>query len=280
VSTPARTSVVWAIFASSHPVPSLVVASLTTLFAWALGLVWWQVVVVFVAMASNQFGIGLGNDWLDHHRDQAVGRSDKPVATGVVSPALVRNTAFALGVLALATSALLGVAPLACQALMLFAGWWYNLWAKAHWSSPVSYLLGFALLPVFPSLAEPDPTLPSWWVVAVAGLLGVTAHFANALPDLLTDATTGIRGLPHILGAKGSGVATAVGLLAATTLIGLFGLGLPVWVRVVAGAIALIIGVFAAALAFRPTPPRIIFPLVMVAAAVSTGAIVADLLGR
>jgi 4-hydroxybenzoate polyprenyltransferase len=271
---------VWALLASSHPAPSLVVASLTTIFAWALGLLWWQVVLVFVAMLSNQFGIGLGNDWLDRDRDKNVGRRDKPVAIGVIPATTVRNTAIGLGVVALVTSAVLGPLLLVCQVVMLFAGWWYNVHAKGHWSSPLSYLLGFALLPVFPTLALATPTLPPWWVVSVAGLLGVSAHFANALPDLLEDATTGIRGLPHILGPKISGIVTAGSLLATITLITLLGEGLPMWFRVAAGALAVGIGVLAASLAFRPTPPRVIFPLVMGAAAVCVVAIVLDLAGR
>jgi 4-hydroxybenzoate polyprenyltransferase len=271
--------VLWALLVSSHPIPSLVVAVLTTVFAWAVGMEWWQVVLVFIAMLTNQLGIGLGNDWLDQARDHTAGRTDKPLATGTISASTARNTAIGLGGVALVASAVLGVAPLVCQVVMLFAGWWYNAHAKSHWTSPLSYLLGFALLPVFPTLAWTPPILPPWWVVAVAGLLGIAAHFANALPDLLDDAVTGIRGLPQIVGPKASGTIAAGMLLIATMLITLLGVGLPVWVRIVSATIALGIGMFSAALAFRPAPPRMIFPLVMVAAGVSAGAIVLEFAG-
>jgi 4-hydroxybenzoate polyprenyltransferase len=241
--------------------------------------VWWQVGLVFVAMVTNQLGIGLGNDWLDSTRDHQAGRKDKPVATGIIAVTVVRNTAIVLGVVALVTSAVLGPLPVVCQAVMLGAGWWYNTHAKGHWSSPLSYLVGFSLLPVFPSLAMPTPILPPWWVVAVAGLLGMSAHFANALPDLPDDAMTGIRGLPQIVGPKASGTITAGGLLVATMLITFLGVDLPAWVRIMSGTIALGIGVFVWVLALRPTPPRMIFPLVMVASAVSTGAIVVEFAG-
>jgi len=114
----------------------------------------------------------------------------------------------------------------------------------------------------------------------VAGLLGISAHFANALPDLLDDAETGVRGLPQILGPRASGLVTAATLLGATVLIAVFGAALPVWLRVIAGTIALGIALFTVALAFRPTPPRMIFPLVMVAAGVCTGAIVIQFAGN
>ena len=45
---------------------------------------------------------------------------------------------------------------------------------------------------------------------------GAGAHFANVLPDLDDDARTGVRGLPHRLGAARSAVAAAGLLLAAT----------------------------------------------------------------
>jgi 4-hydroxybenzoate polyprenyltransferase len=38
-------------------------------------------------------------------------------------------------------------------------------------------------------------------MMASAALLGVAAHLLNALPDFATDAATGVRGLPHMLGS-------------------------------------------------------------------------------
>jgi len=273
VTTTTTLGTVRGLFASSHPVPSIVVAALTTTFAWALGLQWWQVAVVFLAMISNQLGIGLGNDWLDSARDRAAGRSDKPLAAGAIPPRLAQSVAISLGILALALSAILGVWAVACQTVMLFAGWWYNAHAKGHWSSALSYLLGFGLLPVFPSLALQPPQLPVWWVVVVAGLLGVGAHFANALPDLLGDAQTDVRGLPQRLGPKVSGLVIASTVGTATVIITTAGSGLPVWLRLATAAIAMGAAAMAATLAFRNTPPRVIFPLVMVSATICTAAI-------
>ncbi|GAA3069822.1 hypothetical protein GCM10020254_12000 [Streptomyces goshikiensis] len=41
--------------------------------------------------------------------------------------------------------------------------------------------------------------------MAAAALLGAGAHFANVLPDIEDDLSTGIRGLPQRLGARRSG---------------------------------------------------------------------------
>jgi len=251
---------------STHPGPSLVVAALTTFFAAMSGAQTGAVVLVAVAMLANQTGIGLGNDWLDATRDKASKRADKPLATGVISIAHARIVSIALAGVALGVSAVLGPVALGLQFLMLASGWWYNLHAKFHWSSPLSYLMGFGLLPAFALSASGTLALPALWIFAVAGLLGVTAHFANALPDLVDDTTHGIRGLPQILGPKRSGVAVLVGAISAAVIIVVFATGTPGPLRFALGLVAIALAVWATVMAFRPTPPRVIFPMVMVVA--------------
>ena len=258
---------------AAHPVPSLVVAGLTAIFSASVGLPWLQVVLVFVAMLTNQLSIGLGNDWWDAPQDLSAGRRDKPLVTGDMSRTFARNLAFLLSGVALGVSALLGPWAVACQAVMLAAGWWYNVHAKRHWTSPLSYLLGFGLLPVFPLLSLTPPAFPPLWVVIVAALLGLSAHFANALPDLSGDRDSGVRGLPQILGPKRSGLVLLAGILSATLTISIAGTSLPLWMRVLTLALALGAAGVATALSFRHVPPRVIFPLVMGSAGVSVVAI-------
>ena len=44
---------------------------------------------------------------------------------------------------------------------------------------------------------------PPWWAtLGLGAMLGVGAHLVNALPDLADDEATGVRGLPHRLGAR------------------------------------------------------------------------------
>jgi 4-hydroxybenzoate polyprenyltransferase len=71
------------------------------------------------------------------------------------------------------------------------------------------YAVSFGLLPVFLVLTVPGAA-PAWWVVGCAALLGTGAHVANVLPDLEDDAATGVRGLPHRLGRRVSGVLAPV----------------------------------------------------------------------
>lgn len=258
---------------STHPVPSVVVAGLTAAFSWSAGLAPTTVIVVGLAMLANQTGIGLGNDWLDYRGDAVSGRRDKPVARGDVTPTAVRNASFVLGAAALLLSSLLGPWALLCQAVMLASGWWYNLHAKRHITSVASYLLGFGLLPIFALLADSPPRFPDAWVVAVAALLGASAHFANALPDLLDDRLNDIRGMPQILGPRWSGVIVLILTISATVTIAVMGTSLPLWFRGASAFLALTGALGAAVLAFRSKPPRIIFPLIIAVSVVCVGGI-------
>ena len=47
--------------------------------------------------------------------------------------------------------------------------------------------------------------LPRWQVTVAAAGVGLGAHFANVLPDLVGDRVTGVRGLPHLHAALGNG---------------------------------------------------------------------------
>jgi protoheme IX farnesyltransferase len=78
----------------------------------------------------------------------------------------------------------------------------------------VPYAVSFACLPAFVVLGAGKT--PPLWLLAAGGLLGAGAHFVNTLPDLDDDVRTGIRGLPHRLGRRGSLAAAAALLLAAT----------------------------------------------------------------
>ena len=105
----------------------------------------------------------------------------------------------------------------------------YDWPLKSTVFSAVPYLVAFGLLPAFVVTALPGHPAPPVWLVAAAALLGGGAHFANVLPDLADDAATGVRGLPHRLGAAGSAVAAGALLLGATLTLVLGPAGPPSW---------------------------------------------------
>lgn len=257
-----------ALVRSAHPGPSVAVSVVVVLLGVAAGLEPWRAVLLGVAVLAGQASVGLGNDRLDAARDRAVGRTDKPVAMGAVSERAVAIASAAAGVAGLALTAPFGTPAVAAHAWFIACGWAYNAGLKATAASVLPYLLGFGALPAVVTLALSPPAWPAWWVLAAGALLGVAAHFANALPDLADDAATGVRGLPHRIGARASGLVTAISFAAASAVV-VFGSGerLAPW-RLALLAAGVAIAVACVMLVLRGRFTRALFRLVMLGAIV------------
>ena len=230
-----------ALLRSSHPEPGGAVTVAMTLLAVGAGHRGWALVGVCCAVGATQLAVGWVNDWLDADRDRQSGRRDKPVAAGEVS----RRTVGAAGLLAAVAIPRLGL-PFGASATILIAlvgifALLYDWPLKSTVFSVVPYLVAFGLLPAFVVVALPGHPAPPAWLVAAGALLGGGAHFANVLPDLADDAATGVRGLPHRLGALGSTVAAAVLLLGATLTLVFGPPGPPSWAGWAAGAAAVVV---------------------------------------
>jgi heme o synthase len=230
-----------ALLKACHPEPGGAVTVAMTLLAVGVGHRGWGIAGVAAAVAATQFSVGWVNDWLDADRDRVAGRRDKPVASGEVS----RRT---VGVAGLISSLIIpflglpfGLPATVCITLVGVFALLYDWPLKSTPLSVVPYLVAFALLPAFVVVSLPGHPAPPAWLVAAGGLLGGGAHFANVLPDLADDAATGVRGLPHLIGAAWSQVAAA-GLLLAATLTLVFGpAGPPSWAGIVAACAAVVV---------------------------------------
>jgi 4-hydroxybenzoate polyprenyltransferase len=204
---------------ASHPEPTAAVTAMITALAVTTGRDGPGVLAVAGAVLAGQLSIGWLNDALDAGRDTAVGRTDKPVATGAVSARTVGVAAAVAGVVCVPLSFASGLLAGTTHLVAVGAGWAYDLGLKATRWSVLPYVVCFGLLPVFVVLGLPGAPAPPWWLPAAGALLGAGAHFANVLPDLDDDAATGVRGLPHRLGAATSRAAAASLLLAATVVL-------------------------------------------------------------
>lgn len=202
---------------AAHPEPAIAVTAVAGLLALATGHRPGSAALVTATVAASQLATGWANDALDAPRDAAVGRTGKPVAAGAISR---RTVGIAAGLATAATVALAlrfdPPAPVVAVA-GLASALAYNWPLKLTALSVLPYAASFAALPAFVVLAL--PATPPVWLVAAGGLLGAGAHFANVLPDLADDAATGVRGLPHRIGATGSALAAAGLLLAATAVL-------------------------------------------------------------
>ena len=226
---------------ASHPEPGGAVTLAMTLLAIGVGHRGWAIAGVAAGIGATQLSVGWVNDWLDADRDRAAGRTDKPVASGVVS----RRTVGISGLLASLAIPLLGLpfgpAATICLTLIGIFALLYDWPLKSTPLSVLPYLVAFGLMPAFVVIALPGHPWPPAWLVAAGALLGGGAHFANVLPDLADDAATGVVGLPHRIGAAWSQVA-AGGLLLAATLTLVFGPpGPPSWPGIAAAAAALVV---------------------------------------
>lgn len=263
---------------ASHPEPAVAVTLVSALLAWGAGHRAAAIGLVASTVLASQLAVGWVNDWLDAGRDAAVGRSDKPLATGAVS----RRAVGVAGLLAAILTPLpaLGLNPpaAACAAGALGSALLYNWPLKSTPLSVLPYAVSFGSLPAFVVLALPRSPAPPGWLLAAGALLGAGAHFANALPDLADDLRTGIRGLPQRIGPAGSRLAAAGLLFAATVVLVLGPPGPPSWGGVAAAATAAVVlpvGWYVGrAAATRGGRPVAVFRAVMLVAVIDVGLLV------
>ena len=258
-----------ALLKSTHPIPSFAVTSFTVLLAFGYGMPIEKLVPVGLGILFQQFSVGLSNDWLDYERDKTVGRNDKPTVRFEVSAKLVRNSSVISAVIALVAATSLGWVVLLTMFAMLVVGWSYNLGLKSNALSALPYAAGFGIVPVFVTLSLSTPQLPLWWVMLAAASLGVAAHFANALPDLLDDRETGVRALPHILGQRISALAISGAAALASLLVVTQSTSLNPVLAWVGFGLTMALVITASVIALRPKPPRLVFHLLIAAAFVN-----------
>ena len=248
---------------ATHLGPTVAVTAVATLLAVTAGVTGGRVALVCVAVLAGQASIGWSNDWLDADRDRAVARADKPVVQGAVQPGALRVAALLAAFAAVVLSLLLGIVPGLLLLVLVASGWAYNAGLKRTAASVVPYLTGFGALPAGVVAAAPGSPAAPWWLVAAGGALGAAAHFANVAPDLEDDAATGVRGLPHRLGARVSAVAGALLLGGASLVLVLGPEGPPTaagWTALALAVPAVLVAASSGTARFR----RLAFPAVMV----------------
>ncbi|MCI4063093.1 UbiA family prenyltransferase [Micromonospora sp. R77] len=234
-------STVLGLVRASHPEPAAAVTTVAGLLAWGVGHRPAGVAAVALTVLASQLAVGWSNDLIDADRDVAVGRTDKPVATGALRRRTLALAAVAAALVTPLVGLTTGVPAALCVTVGLVSALLYNRPLKSTPVSVLPYAISFGSLPAFVVLALPGAPAPPVWLVVAAACLGAGAHFANVLPDLADDARTGVRGLPHRLGAAGSRAAAAGLLLAATVTLVVGPPGPPSWAGLSAVAAAVLV---------------------------------------
>ena len=209
-----------ALLRACHPEPTAAVTALSVALAVSAGL-GAESLLVGAAFLSGQLSVGWSNDWVDASRDVRTGRADKPVVRGELAVATVRAAALTAAAACVPLSLSLGLRAGLLHLVAVAAAWAYNVRLKSTPWSWVPYAFSFAAVPSIVTLALDEGPVAPWWATAAGALLGVGAHLVNVLPDLDEDLATGVRGLPHRLGARRSTVVAAALLLAAAVLLAL-----------------------------------------------------------
>ncbi|WP_460631782.1 UbiA family prenyltransferase [Leifsonia lichenia] len=258
-----RARSVSALLLASHPGPSVVVTVVATVLGAGLGYPPGRLLLLALAILLGQLSIGWSNDWLDAARDAQVERADKPAARGAIRATTVRAWSFAALLAAILVTLLLGPLATLAHAIAIAGGWAYNLGLKATAISFLPFAISFGLLPAIATLGLEPPRFAAAWVVAAGALLGVAAHVTNVLPDLADDDRTGIRGLPHRMGAVPSGL-LAFSCLAAASILIAFGPGWPPRIPLLIGlVIGIGIAVAGVVLLLRRSPTRLLMQFIM-----------------
>jgi len=187
---------------ASHAAPTVAVTIVFTIFAWTLGWRSWGLAGVFVAVLIGQLSVGWSNDAFDASLDQRSNRHDKPTIAYAIQP----RSLWIAACLALTTSCALSwlVAGWVGGTFHVFAlalAWLYNTVLSRTWWSWLPYALAFGSIPAFMSYGL-NGQAPQVWMVAIFAIVGVSAHIANALPDLESDQAAGLQGFVIILGPK------------------------------------------------------------------------------
>lgn len=205
-----------------HPLPSImtvVVAGAFVVLA-AKGLPPLGKFIHLLAIeTAMQFSISAFNDYFDRGVD--VGRTDKPVASGAISPHTAWVTGLLLGVAAILLALPLGTWVTLLTAIGLSGGLLYDAGLKYTAFSWLPFSIAFPTLPLWAwAGASSDGTFPLqlFWVLPVGAALVLGIHLADTIPDLASDTAAGVRGLAHRLGISRS-LALCWGAFAVGTLL-------------------------------------------------------------
>ncbi len=203
-----------ALLRACHPGPTGAVTGIATALAASAG-GGSHAARVGPAVLAGQLAIGWTNDYLDAERDRHVGRVDKPIGRGELPRRAVGRAALGAAVCCVPASLALGRKAGAVHLVAVGSGLAYDFGLKATPASLFPYAVSFGLLPSVVTRGLPGRPWAPGWASAAGVLLGGAGHFANTLPDLADDACTGVRGLPHRVGERGSRAAAAALLVAA-----------------------------------------------------------------
>lgn len=199
---------------ATHLAPTVAVTGYAVAAGVASGLSGGRSALLGSAVLLGQASVGWSNDAIDAARDAVRQRSDKPLVRGDLDRGTLRAAAGLALLGCVGTSLALGWIPGLIHLAAVAAAWSYNLGVKATPLSPVPYFAAFGLLLATVGTALPGTPVPPASLLLTSALVGMGAHFPNAVKDLDADLANGVLGLPQRIGRSWSMVASAACLAA------------------------------------------------------------------
>ena len=185
---------------ATHAGPTVAVTLVITLLAWSLGWRGFGLVGVLLAVLIGQCSVGWSNDAFDAPFDLRSGRHDKPtVAGGISAKALWIAAVCALAISCVLSWTVAGLVGGSFHVFALAMAWLYNTVLSRTWWSWLPYALAFGVVPAFLTYGLSGDA-PQLWLPVSFAIVGVSAHIANALPDVDTDRAAGVKGFVISLG--------------------------------------------------------------------------------
>ena len=185
---------------ATHAGPTAAVTLVITLLAWSLGWRGFSLVGILLAVLIGQCSVGWSNDAFDAPFDLRSGRRDKPtVAVGITAKALWIAAVCALAISCVLSWTVAGLVGGSFHVFALAMAWLYNSALSRTWWSWLPYALAFGAVPAFLTYGLSGEA-PQLWLSVAFAIVGVSAHIANALPDVDTDRAAGVRGFVISLG--------------------------------------------------------------------------------
>lgn len=185
---------------ATHAGPTAAVTLVITLLALGLGWRGFGLAGVFFAVLIGQFSVGWSNDAFDAQFDMRSGRTDKPtVAAGISAKALWIAAGCSLVISCALSWAVAGLVGGSFHVFALAMAWLYNTVLSRTWWSWLPYALAFGAVPAFLTYGLTGEA-PQLWLPLSFAIVGVSAHIANALPDVDTDRAAGVKGFVISLG--------------------------------------------------------------------------------
>jgi 4-hydroxybenzoate polyprenyltransferase len=223
-----------------------------------------RIVQLVFVMLPIQFAIGIVNDVCDLEADRSA-KPYKPLVRGALrrGHALGWAAVLAAGGLLAAASIRLALVPLVAGGLA--AGLAYDLGLGRTAFSLVPWWAAFVLLPIAAFVAAGRGVPWVFVLVPLSGLLALSLHLANSLPDVAGDRAGGRRSLPVRLGPTRDRAVALIALAAAAVVV--LDVASPLkqrFVLVAAGSAVALAGVLIASVAAT----RRVFPVLATVGAV------------